>query len=1075
MHFISSAFNLGPTRCDRIGVIIDPKTIQNIVKLLEPSTLVWFNQLLALPEDQIKAPYYNLLVASQLADSKGLLPLFIKNVWNCIENPQKLADAESIIINIFKGPKTTVCRIFLDLCSHPYAFGYDNHFTSLCSHFSQILPFSKALEDREFLNVPPYNQGGRQWLTTLITELKTSSQARDILCTNDEETVLREDKRTLKSIVCSNKGKLTKQPVKLYKACESLFESNEYTILFTPSEKNNLLQIIHRIAEANKALHNCYDLYNSEVASLLPKTSKDNLFLYIRSNSENVPLHRNLEADDLTQLIEAFKRIKENCDDTTFALISEPESYANEKNPATVAHFLELIEVIEDPETVQDALVQFFDRTATLAMTVEKLSRLKDFQEHNKYPEKSLEDVIQQFSTINEKSRVRFPIPPKTLEELVIRYKRINSKKEEMRAAGAARLIQQFHSLAAKPYTQEVEETLIAIIREMISDHYGIFPYNTQIIALLALLKVPESFKGNIAQICTGEGKSTVVTMFALMKAARKHRVLSISPTHKLSIRDQQKYAAFFARFNVKTSHICTHSPTKENYSGQILYGTNYDFKFAILRKYLNAPDQPSIASLDSENDLIFDTAIIDEGDSMLIDGDSAARLAIPGLQTYEWVYKPTLEWVRDNQLAVTVFMQQKDGQKSSLIAQYREFLGTIQNCKYADKLPKNPIQLSHWITSAYGALYLLKKDKDYVVMPVKQPHEKEAKDTVVIADKKRTGRLMDGNRWQHDQHEFLEVLNRLPISDPGLMPASLSNVVFFSKFVKEVFAVTGTAGSQKERDLYSRLFHLNSFDVPPHKPCLRELYEPIYVHTKAEHYAALLKEIRTMEAKGRPTLILFETIKQTSKFATFLKKQRIFSQLINERQSEEENFVVYRAGKSKMVTIATNAGGRGTDFILELIAKLKGGLHVIFATEPDNERAEDQGYGRGGRQGDPGSGRKILRLKYGNTPQKLKEAREKRLEKYLSYKDIQLSVDEINHSYLMPFLKKFYIWQSNATSQQRKVATKIQQNWAANFYEQLDDLWHSVSYENNALNLYKTEVAKLFKENEITWLSLMN
>jgi hypothetical protein len=59
-------------------------------------------------------------------------------------------------------------------------------------------------------------------------------------------------------------------------------------------------------------------------------------------------------------------------------------------------------------------------------------------------------------------------------------------------------------------------------------------------------------------------------------------------------------------------------------------------------------------------------------------------------------------------------------------------------------------------------------------------------------------------------------------------------------------------------------------------------------------------------------------------------------------------------------VVVATNIAGRGTDLVLSKLLCLNGGLHVIMSYVPSNIRVELQGFGRSGRQGDPGSGRLI-------------------------------------------------------------------------------------------------------------------
>jgi preprotein translocase subunit SecA len=77
---------------------------------------------------------------------------------------------------------------------------------------------------------------------------------------------------------------------------------------------------------------------------------------------------------------------------------------------------------------------------------------------------------------------------------------------------------------------------------------------------------------------------------------------------------------------------------------------------------------------------------------------------------------------------------------------------------------------------------------------------------------------------------------------------------------------------------------------------------------------------------------------------------------VLNEVQKEDEDYIISKASLSNSLVIATNTAGRGTDIILTPEVKKNAGLHVIFTFYPANSRVEDQGLGRAGRQGQPGS-----------------------------------------------------------------------------------------------------------------------
>ena len=129
------------------------------------------------------------------------------------------------------------------------------------------------------------------------------------------------------------------------------------------------------------------------------------------------------------------------------------------------------------------------------------------------------------------------------------------------------------------------------------------------------------------------------------------------------------------------------------------------------------------------------------------------------------------------------------------------------------------------------------------------------------------------------------------------------------------------------------------------------------------------------------------------------LQKDKLPHQVLNAKQHAREAEIVAQAGRPKMVTIATNMAGRGTDIVLggnvekqidvvraaedldavgkeRRIEELRkewqglhnrviasGGLHIIGTERHEARRIDNQLRGRSGRQGDPGSSRFFLSL----------------------------------------------------------------------------------------------------------------
>jgi preprotein translocase subunit SecA len=144
----------------------------------------------------------------------------------------------------------------------------------------------------------------------------------------------------------------------------------------------------------------------------------------------------------------------------------------------------------------------------------------------------------------------------------------------------------------------------------------------------------------------------------------------------------------------------------------------------------------------------------------------------------------------------------------------------------------------------------------------------------------------------------------------------------------------------------------VDSFDVPPNRPCRRVL-DPTRIFEKtAARDEAILASVKAHKAKNRPVLVLFGTINESRSFSPALTMNKIDDLVLNDAQKEDEDYILMRAGCLGAVTVATNAAGRGTDVLISNAGLQAGGLHAIIGFLPVNLQA----LGRAGRQGQNGS-----------------------------------------------------------------------------------------------------------------------
>ena len=168
---------------------------------------------------------------------------------------------------------------------------------------------------------------------------------------------------------------------------------------------------------------------------------------------------------------------------------------------------------------------------------------------------------------------------------------------------------------------------------------------------------------------------------------------------------------------------------------------------------------------------------------------------------------------------------------------------------------------------------------------------------------------------------------------------------------------------------------------------------------TAKERYQAVIADIKDCHGRGQPVLVGTTSIENSELLSGLLTKEKLPHQVLNAKQHAREAEIVVQAGRPKMVTIATNMAGRGTDIVLggnpepeinqikadetldestkagrirearerwqklheEVVAA--GGLHIVGTERHESRRVDNQLRGRSGRQGDPGSSRFYLSL----------------------------------------------------------------------------------------------------------------
>ncbi len=547
--------------------------------------------------------------------------------------------------------------------------------------------------------------------------------------------------------------------------------------------------------------------------------------------------------------------------------------------------------------------------------------------------------------------------------------------------------------LAAGESLDEIAPEAFAVVREASSRVMKMRHFDAQLMGGLAL------HQGKIAEMGTGEGKTLTATLPVYLNALSGKGVHVITVNDYLAQRDAEWMAALYNFLGMKVGVNLSqmdHTTKQEAYAADITYGTNNEFGFDYLRDNM-------VQDLGQRVQRGLAYAIVDEVDSILID-EARTPLIISGqaedhtdlyikinaLPAYlerqigeekadgTGVEKPGDYWVDEKSQQVYLTERGHDKAETVLVE-----LGALND---GDSLyaPQN-ITLMHHVYAALRAHTLYNRDQQYVV----QNNE------VIIVDE-FTGRLMQGRRWSDGLHQAVEAKEGVQIQNENQTLATITFQNYFRMYGK-LAGMTGTADTEAYE--FKEIYSLETVVIPPNRISQRKDRQDQIYKTSRERYDAVIKDIEDCYTRGQPVLVGTTSIENSELISGLLDKRQLPHQVLNAKQHAREAEIIAQAGRPKMITIATNMAGRGTDIVLggnvgkqsslieadsglsgkDKSSKIKtlqdewqslhdqvlaaGGLHIIGTERHESRRIDNQLRGRSGRQGDPGSSRFYLSL----------------------------------------------------------------------------------------------------------------
>ncbi|MEI6805852.1 MAG: preprotein translocase subunit SecA [Myxococcaceae bacterium] len=549
------------------------------------------------------------------------------------------------------------------------------------------------------------------------------------------------------------------------------------------------------------------------------------------------------------------------------------------------------------------------------------------------------------------------------------------------------------------PHLHEV----FAIVREASKRVLNMRHYDVQLIGGMTL------HSGRIAEMKTGEGKTLMATLPAVLNALTGRGVHIVTVNDYLASRDADWMGRIYRFLGLHVGVVIPHindQEKKKAYAADITYGQNNEFGFDYLRDNMKF-------ELDDYVQRGHQFAIVDEVDSILID-EARTPLIISG---------PAEQSAEKYKLTNSIIPRLRKDVDFSVDEKSRAVMLTETGNEKAEKLlevenlydPVN-IETLHHLNQALRAHSIYKRDIDYVI-----EHGE-----VVIVDE-HTGRLMHGRRWSDGLHQAIEAKENVKVQAENQTMATITFQNYFRMY-KKLSGMTGTADTEAEE--FAKIYDLDVLVIPTNRNMVRIDENDQVYKTEREKFDIIAADIEEAHKRHQPVLVGTVSVEKSEILAKKLTRMGIGHHVLNAKKHRDEAAIISQAGRLGSVTIATNMAGRGTDIVLggdaefmarnavakqlsesdeqiaefaflsgrpdlivpeesrkefqekaiqlyahelekaEKICKAEkqkvleaGGLRIIGTERHESRRIDNQLRGRSGRQGDPGSSRFYLSL----------------------------------------------------------------------------------------------------------------
>jgi len=464
--------------------------------------------------------------------------------------------------------------------------------------------------------------------------------------------------------------------------------------------------------------------------------------------------------------------------------------------------------------------------------------------------------------------------------------------------------------LAAGESLDELRVEAFAVAREAAFRTTGMRPYDVQVLGALAL------GQNQIAEMKTGEGKTLTEVLPVYLNALAGQGVHVVTVNETLAQRDCEWMGPVFQSLGLSVGMVnesMSPDERRAGYQADVTYLTNSTLGFDHLR------DQTVQSPSERVQRAPF-YALVDEVDEILIDEARTPLILSTRDKPAEGEYRLFAEMVAGMSPGVHYQVDRKKNQAWVT----EEGLKMVESRLGVDNLfdEENLPQVAH-LQKAIEARGLFVRDRDYVVADGK----------LMIVDE-FTGRVMEDRRYNDGLHQALEAREGLEIQAEQRTLASITYPNLFRRYPR-LAGMSGTARTEEKE--FQALYGLSVVPIPTNKPVLRLDHPDLVFRTQQDKFTAILDQAESLFCEGQPVLIGTRSIQVNEYLSGQLAARGIPHQVLNAKSvkdnTQAENEILAGAGRSGMVTLATNMAGRGVDIKPDMVNYKKLAIEISERT----------------------------------------------------------------------------------------------------------------------------------------------